>query len=423
MNMTYGVIGEHLPHSFSKIIHEKIETYSYTVKELAPSELDAFFKEKNFKGINVTIPYKEAVIPYLDELDEAAKQIGAVNTVVNENGRLIGYNTDFKGLAALVSHAKLSLAEKKVLILGTGGTSKTAKALAIASGARAVYRVSYRQCEDAILYADAYRDHADAEILINTTPCGMFPKLDSLPCDAFGNELDLSRFTKLEGVIDVIYNPIRTRLTQNATARGIVAVNGLYMLVAQAVYAAEYFQKKTYPDHLIEEIYQSVAAEKENIVLIGMPSSGKTTVGRLIAEKTNRRFVDTDEEIVKAVGKDIPTIFKEEGEKAFRRYESAVIERLSGENSLVIATGGGAILSSENRTRLRYNGKLCFLDRSLPLLTPTSDRPTASDKNAIEKRFAERYPLYCQAADEIIAADGTPDTVAAAIVSHYIKKD
>ena len=422
--MNYGVIGEHLPHSFSKIIHEKIEPYSYIIREVARDELPSFMEEKAFDGINVTIPYKEAVIPYLDEIDPMAKAIGAVNTVVNENGKLYGYNTDFKGMRALIHRIGLTLHNKKVLILGTGGTSKTAKALANAEGARAVYRISYFESEDAISYKTAYEQNADADILINTTPCGMFPKIDTLATDENGAELDLSRFPHLEGVVDVVYNPLRTRLVQEAEGRGLPTQGGLYMLVAQAVFAAEYFTKKTYPETLIDEVFNEIVAAKETIVLIGMPASGKTTVGKLLAEKTGRQLVDTDDEIVALVGKDIPTIFREEGEARFRQYESEVIASLATRENLVIATGGGAILKAENCQKLKHNGRLYFLDRPLADLIPTVDRPTASSLEAIEARYTERYPIYTSVADiRIDAKNQTPDEVANAILRHHERKD
>lgn len=422
--MNYGVIGEHLPHSFSKIIHEKIESYSYIIREVAKEELDSFMREKDFQGINVTIPYKEAVIPHLDFIDPMAKAIGAVNTVVNENGKLYGYNTDFKGMRALISRIGLSLSGKKVLILGTGGTSKTAKALANAEGAASVYRISYFESEDAISYKTAYECHADADILINTTPCGMFPKIDTIATDENGAALDLARFPHLEGVVDVVYNPLRTRLVQEAEGLKLPAQGGLYMLVAQAVFAAEYFTKKTYPTSLIDEIFNEIVAKKENIVLIGMPASGKTTVGKLLADRTGRRLVDTDEEIVALTGKDIPTVFREEGESAFRDYESRVIASLATEENLVIATGGGAILKAENCLKLKHNGSLYFLDRPLDSLIPTADRPTASSREAITARYHERYPIYTAVCDHRIDASAmTPDEVASAILIHHERKD
>jgi len=417
--MKYGVIGEHLPHSFSKLIHERLESYTYDICEIAPDQLCAFMTARDFCGINVTIPYKEKVIPFLDHIDPLAKAIGAINTVVNENGRLYGYNTDVLGLKALIEKLGLSLKGKKVLILGMGGTAKTAKALAQNEGAKEVHLISHREAPDAISYTDAYRHHSDAEILIHTTPCGMFPKIHSLATDENGKPLSLDAFQKLEGVVDVVYNPLRTTLVQEAKARNIAAIGGLYMLVAQAVYAAAYFTKKTYPPSVIDEIYHELLSEKENIVLIGMPSSGKTTVGKALAELTGRELVDTDDEIVRYCGKTIPEIFETEGEAAFRNIEAEIIASLATRTSCIVATGGGAILRDDNLKTLRYNGRLYFLDRPLPHLTPTADRPTAQNKAALEKRYRERYPRYLAASDRVIEAKDLPEALAEDILHHH----
>lgn len=417
--MKYGVIGERLPHSFSKIIHERLDSYTYDLHEIAPDKLDRFMTAREFTGINVTVPYKEKVIPYLDEIDPLAKAIGAVNTVVNKNGKLYGYNTDILGLKALIDTLGLSLKGKKVLILGAGGTAKTARALSEREGAREICLVHRRQTPDTVSYENAYRLHADADILIHTTPGGMFPKLHTLPTDENANNFSLDAFPKLEGVIDVVYNPLRTTLVQQAKAKGITAVGGLYMLVAQAVYAAAYFTDKTYPTTVIDEIYQELLCEKENIVLIGMPSSGKTTVGNALAKLTGRKFIDTDEELIKRVGKPIPEIFESEGEEAFRRYEAETIASLAAENNAIIATGGGAILREDNLLNLRYNGRLYFLDRPLSQLTPTADRPTASDTAALENRYRERYPKYLAASDSVIEATATPKKLALTILQRH----
>lgn len=417
--MKYGVIGEHLPHSFSKLIHERLESYTYDICEIAPDALDDFLKARDFCGINVTIPYKERVIPYLDVIDPLAKTIGAINTVVNQNGKLYGYNTDILGLKALIEKLGLSIKGKKVLILGTGGTAKTAKALANHEGASEVYLISHNQAPDAISYTDAYRHHSDAEILIHTTPCGMFPNIHTRATDENGIPLSLDAFKNLEGVVDVVYNPLRTTLVQEAKARNIAAIGGLYMLVAQAVYAAAYFTEKEYPTSIIDEIYHELLSKKENIVLIGMPSSGKTTVGKTLAALTGRKLYDTDTEIVNRVQKSIPEIFKSEGESAFRRYEAEAIASLAPITNAIIATGGGAILQEDNLENLRYNGRLYFLDRPLSLLTPTADRPTAQDKAALEKRYRERYPRYLAAADRVIEAKDLPEAIAKDILHRH----
>lgn len=411
--MIYGCIGEHLPHSFSKIIHEKIEDYDYILKELTPNEVAPFLCEKEFSGINVTIPYKETVIPYLDETDSAAKTIGAVNTVVNRDGKLYGYNTDYAGLAALISKTGLLLKGKKVLIIGRGGTAKTAHAVCEDGGAREVFHITRAG------YRTAYEKHHDAEIVINTSPCGMFPKIDTMPCDAENTPFSFDAFPSLEGVIDVVYNPLRTRFVLEAQKRGLVAEGGLYMLVAQAVFAASHFTGKTYPTTLIDAVFHSLLAEKENIVLIGMPGSGKTTLSKILSENLGYPVIDTDAMIVDKIGMPIGDYFKKYGEKAFRDVESEVIQKVAGLTSTVIATGGGAVLKEENVTALKQNGRLYFLDRPLDSLIPTADRPTASNAEAIKRRYQERYAIYTACADEVIKDFSSPEITAQTILTRH----
>ena len=254
--MDYGLIGEKLPHSFSKEIHEQLGYYQYSLKELKAEELESFILQKNFKAINVTIPYKQAVMPYLDEIDPDALAIGAVNTIVNRDGVLYGYNTDFGGMKALIEHAGVVMKYKKVLILGTGGTSLTARAVCERMGAKEILRVSRRETDGAITYEQAYADHSDADVILNATPCGMFPKI-------FDSPIDITKFPNLSGVIDVIYNPLQTRLILSARERGIDAEGGLYMLVAQAILAAERFLgKKLDVVKLTNQIYDKIYFEK-----------------------------------------------------------------------------------------------------------------------------------------------------------------
>ena len=412
--MLYGCIGEKLGHSFSKEIHNMIATYSYELKEIPSDKVDDFMREKSFLGINVTIPYKEKVMPHLYEIDEGAMAIGAVNTVVNRGGRLFGYNTDFWGMKKLLEHAGITLQDKKVAILGTGGTSKTAKAVARHLGAKEILTVSRRKDAGTIVYDELYQKHKDVEVIINTTPVGMFPNADVSP-------LDLSFFKMLSGVCDAVYNPLSTHLICQAKKRGIPAEGGLYMLVAQAVRASEIFMDTVYDDALLENIYKKILSKKKNIVLIGMPACGKTTVGQQIAKTLGRPFTDTDELVVLTGGESIPDIFAKYGEKEFRRRESAVIKHASTLLGNVIATGGGAVINQSNVNNLMQNGHIFFLDRSLSLLLPTEDRPLGSTKEAIEKRYNERYDIYCASCHTHIDADQDVETVANTIIEEFLK--
>lgn len=397
--MKYGCIGETLKHSFSKEIHEALANYTYELKELTPDQVGAFMKERNFKAINVTIPYKQTVLPFLDEISPQAKKIGAVNTIVCKGDKLYGYNTDFFGLRALILRQKVSLAGKKVLILGSGGTARTAKAVAEDLGAGEIYVVS-RGGREGISYDTAAKEHGDASFIINTTPCGMYPKLDECP-------ISLNDFPSLEGLVDAIYNPLRTRLVQEAQKRGITAEGGLYMLVAQAAYAVELFLDCKIRKKRIEAVYSSLLKQKENIVLIGMPGCGKTTVGKLLSKRLCKPIYDTDQLITAESGRAPHEWIEQEGEARFREIESCMIaEKVAPLTAAVIATGGGAILRDENVDYLKMNGKLIFLDRPLDRLVATGDRPLSSDREKLERRFHERYPLYCKTADLTVRNKG-----------------
>jgi shikimate dehydrogenase len=409
--MKYGLIGEHLPHSFSKEIHARIADYTYELHEIEKGKLDDFMKAKDFIAINVTIPYKKDVIPYLAKIDEKAKKIGAVNTIVNRGGELFGYNTDFFGMCALIQRIGLDFKNKKVAVLGTGGTSNTAVAVCEALGARETVVVGRTAKNGAVSYEDLYRDHTDADILINTTPCGMYPYPDGNEHIA-GTPVDLSRFPRLKGVADAVYNPLRTNFVMDASERGLPAEGGLYMLVAQAVAAAEKFMDRAVDPAITDRIFREIRASKENIVLSGMPGSGKSTVGKHLAEALNRKFIDTDEEIVKRAGKEITEIFAEIGNEGFRKLEAEVIACVSRENQgAVIATGGGAILRDDNVRALKRNGKIYFLNRPLENIVPTADRPLALDRAALEARFRERYARYLSTCDkEIKTAESVSET-------------
>ena len=390
--MEYGLIGRKLGHSFSKTLHNLIGNYDYELKEIEPDNLKDFMLKKDFKAINVTIPYKQDVIPFLAEIDPKAQKIGAVNTVVNKNGKLLGYNTDFSGLRSLILKNNMELCGKKVLILGSGGTSKTALAVAEDLGASKIYRLSRQSTEGFITYTQAYKCHTDAEVIINTTPCGMYPNIGE-------SAIDISKFPHLEAVVDAVYNPLSSALVVEARNRGIKTTGGLYMLISQGVFASELFLDKKYPETLVEDIFESILKEKQNIVLIGMPASGKTTVGKALAESLGRSFFDSDEEIVKREGIAVSEIFAVKGEEYFRKCESEVIKELSALQSSVIATGGGAVLNPRNTDLLKENGKIFFLDRNLDDIAATPDRPLSSTREDLEKRYKERYPIYCASAD------------------------
>lgn len=410
--MRYGLLGEVLGHSFSKSIHNTLGGYSYDLIEVKRDDLGSFIKARNFTGLNVTIPYKETIIPYLDQIDEAAKEIGAVNTILNKNGSLHGYNTDFYGMRKLIAHAKISLKGKKVIILGTGGTSKTSYAVAKSLGAVEILRVSRYSGDGVITYEELYSNHFDADVIINTTPVGMHPNSDKSP-------IEIDKFTSLCGVIDAVYNPIRTPLVLEAKKRKIRAEGGLYMLVAQAVRASEIFLDKKYEEKTVDRIMRRITREKENIVLIGMPASGKSTVGKILEKKLGKRLIDTDKVIEARAHKSISRIFADEGEEYFRNLEAEVIKEISMENGIIIATGGGSVLRPESVDNLKKNGKLYFVDRPLSQLIPTASRPLASNATDIEKRYNERYIIYSSVCDLRIDSNTSAPMTADKIIADY----
>ena len=386
------LIGEKLIHSFSGQIHALLGLYDYQLKPLSSEEFHLFMEKRDFDGLNITIPYKRDVIKYLDFLSPEARLCGAVNTVVNREGKLSGFNTDFLGLKGLFSHFAISPEGKKALILGSGGTSQTAFQVLKSLGAGEIYRVSRGEKEDCITYKEAAEKHGDAEILVNTTPCGMYP-------DNQGILVDLEQFSSLSAVVDVVYNPLKTRLVLEAEKRGIPSFGGLFMLISQAVYAAQIFTGREDLLTEIPSLYEKVKKEKENIVLVGMPGSGKSTLGKALSEKLEKKFVDSDAEIEKEAGMTISEIFETYGEGEFRRREKDVIARLSRENSLVIATGGGAPTFTENVENLRQNGLLLFLDADPKTLVATSDRPLSRTKEALFSLYKKRYQIYLDCAD------------------------
>lgn len=392
--MEYGLLGEHLPHSFSKIIHEKFGKYNYELKELSLDGFKKFMQAKKFKGINITIPYKETALDFVDEIDESAKAIGAINTVINKNGTLIGFNTDYLGLKLLIEKNNITIKNKKIVILGSGGTSKTAYTVAKNLGAKEIIKVSRSKKDNTCSYEELEKLHNNADVLFNTTPVGMYPNNEE-------SIIDLNIFHNLNAVIDVIYNPLKTTLLINAENKGIKAVSGLYMLVAQAAFAADMFLEDESIIPKIDNVYKELLNEKTNIVLIGMPASGKSTIAKELSKKLNRSFVDTDALIVEKYGA-ISDIFEKYGEEHFRSIETKIIKEVSSLSGIIIATGGGAVLKEENIRALKQNGKLYFLNRPLSELIPTSDRPLASDENKIKKLYNDRIDIYTNLAEEII---------------------
>ena len=414
--MEYGCIGEKLKHSFSKEIHAKLFSYNYLICEIERQNLDAFMKKRDFKAINVTIPYKTDVIPYLDFIDEVAEKIGAVNTIVNKNGKLYGYNTDFSGLRALILKNSIEISGKKVLILGSGGTSKTAVAVCESLGASTVLKVSRKAQDGFITYEQAKTVHNDADVIINTTPVGMYPNIDGVP-------IDVADFKKLSGVVDAVYNPLCTRLVLDAKSQGIKATGGLYMLVSQAVFAAEKFTDSKIPIEKIDEVYNEILLSKKNIVLVGMPSSGKSTIGSALADRLGMNFVDTDTLVVDMEKRSIPEIFENFGEEYFRTVESKAVLEAAKCSNTVIATGGGVILNPHNTELLRQNGKIYFLDRPIDELLVTDDRPLSKNKEKLQKLYNQRYELYLEAADYNLRCDFDVEKNINTIKEDFLKCD
>lgn len=412
--MQYGLIGEKLSHSFSKEIHESLESYTYELCEIARENLANFLQKREFSAINVTIPYKKEVIPHLDEVSTVAGELQAVNCIINKGGRLYGYNTDYFGMRDLILRSGIDLSGKKVLILGTGGTSRTSTLVCKDLGANKIIRVSRSENDFAITYEEAYKNHLDADVIINTTPVGMYP-------DCYNSPIDLNKFNNLSAVLDAVYNPICTQLVLDAKSKGVYAEGGLYMLVSQAVHAVELFIDTKFEKTKTDEIFNKILKEKENIVLIGMPSCGKTTIGKILAQKLSRELIDIDDEIVKHIGCEIAEFFKTHTEKEFRDTETQITKEISKKNGVIIATGGGCVLRDENTRALRQNGKLYFLDRDLSNLTPTDSRPLATKKEAMEKLYKERYGIYTSKCDCRIDGNLTPQVEANLIEKEFYK--
>ena len=400
--MEYGLIGEKLGHSYSHMIHARLADYRYELKEVAPERLDAFIEARNFRGLNVTIPYKQAVMKHCAELSPEAMEVGSVNTlIVRPDGSLFGHNTDIDGFIYMLRRGEIDPAGAKAVILGSGGTSLTARAALTRLGAREIVTVSRKGPVD---YAALYAEHADAEILVNATPVGMYPKNGASP-------VELDRLPNVRGVADVIYNPEKTALILAAQAKSIPAVSGLSMLVAQAREAAELFAGHAIPAGRVEDIVSEIGAQTLNLILVGMPGCGKSTLGQAVAAALQREFVDCDAEIVRRAGKSIPEIFAQDGEGAFRALESGVLADVCRGHGLVISTGGGAVLRAENRDAMRQNGRVCLIRRALALL-PRDGRPLSASENAVARLWEARRAAYETAADFPVENDGTVEAAA-----------
>ena len=388
----YCLIGKRLDYSYSKVVHNKLG-YDYDLIEVKEEDLASFVLSRRYKGFNVTIPYKKAVMPYLDEISEEAQALGVVNLVMQEGDKLVGYNMDIRGMEYALDRTGVCLKGKKVLILGSGNTSLTAEYLAKERQAGEIIKIS-RGGENN--YENLHL-HADASYLINTTPVGTYPANEDCL-------IDLSLFPALEGVQEVIYNPFKTRLAMQAEARKLPVATGLDMLVGQAIYSEEKFSGKAPNRADADRVVKEILAEERNIVLIGMPSCGKSTVGRALAARLGREFKDSDDEIVKAHG-EIPAIFANEGEENFRFYESEVLSDLTKKHRLVIATGGGAVEKQRNLLNMRQNGVIVYLTRDLNRLTDEG-RPL-SQGGKIHELYLRRAPIYQKAADVTVANEGS----------------
>lgn len=399
--MKCGLLGRKLGHSYSPQIHSHLGSYPYDLFEKEPDQLADFLKHGDFTGLNVTVPYKKEVIPYLDELSPLAKKLGAVNTIVRRGGKLIGHNTDYFGFVSMVEKSGLSVAGKKCLVFGSGGVSKpTVAALEEMGGIVTIVSHKENTPENLI-------QHRDTAIIANTTPVGMYPNVQKSP-------VDLDHFPNLEGVLELIFNPARTQLMLDAENRGIVAMNGLLMLVAQAKEAAEWFTGAAISDEKITQIHEILRRQMENIILIGMPGSGKSTVGALLAEKTGKKLMDADTYLIEKAGRSIPEIFASDGEAGFRALETAVLAELGKQSGLIIATGGGCVTREENYPLLHQNGTIFCLNRDVHKL-PTDGRPLSQTTN-LEEIYRVRRPLYDRFADYHIDSNGSVDAAADAIL-------
>ena len=397
--MIYGLIGEKLGHSYSKGIHEQLADYTYNLIELSREQLDVFMKEKKFAALNVTIPYKQTVIPYLDKLDDKAKKVGAVNTIVNRDGKLTGYNTDYYGFAYMLDYYGITISDRKVVVLGNGGASQAIQAVLKDKQAKEIVVVD-PYSEQAISYDECYQKHLDAQVIVNTSPVGMYPKNEGIP-------VDLSKFSALESVADIVYNPLKTKLIVEAEKLQLKTTCGLMMLVAQAKQAVEIFTGKTLDDACIAQITYALMKEKQNIVLIGMPSCGKTTIAKELAKQLPYTIVDIDEMVEKQQGCTIAEIFAKHGETVFRDLETSCVKEYAKGSCLILSTGGGVIKKAENMDALKQNGIIVYIQRDLDLLVSDATRPLSKSKEAIAELYKERKALYEMYSDIVVENNQT----------------
>lgn len=404
----YGLLGEHLPHSFSPQIHNALGNNDYSLFEVQPEKLENFMTRHNFSGINVTIPYKKTVIPYINVLSPESEKIGAVNTITVRDGKLYGDNTDYFGFVYMLEKSGISVQGKKTLVLGGGGASATVQTVLRDFGAKEVIVVDLNTENN---YDNIYL-HFDSEIIVNTTPVGMYPNnLKSL--------VNLDDFKNLCGVLDVVYNPLKTKLILEAEERNIPCASGLSMLVAQAKKSHEIFFDTKLDTSVCKKIEKNLQMEMCNIVLVGMAGCGKSTVGAALSKILNKEIVDTDEMVESAENMPIPEIFAEKGEEYFRRCENTAIELAGKEKSQIIATGGGAVTRPENYKPLKQNGIIVFINRNADLL-PSNGRPL-SQMHGVKALYEKRMPLYRSFADIEIDGNGTVDEVAERIAKELEK--
>lgn len=391
----FGLLGRKLGHSRSPEIHAALGDYEYRLIEIEPEAVGSFLAAREFAGLNVTVPYKRTVIEFLDELTDRAREIGSVNTVLIRDGRLIGDNTDAYGFEYMLRRGNVDVSGKKVIVLGSGGASAAVKYVLRKCGAEEIVTMTHAENN----YENISR-HSDADVLVNTTPVGMWPSCDETPLpDTFDCLVNLS------AVLDIVANPLRTSLMLDAEREGITNVGGLHMLVAQAAEASRLFVGVSHNEDDVEKIVSEVAADMSNIVLVGMPGCGKSSVGKKLADLTGRKFIDSDELIVERAGKTIPEIFSDDGEDEFRRIESEVLRDVMSAAGQVVATGGGCVTRDENYNTLRRSGTVVYIERRTKLLS-RSGRPLSEGAD-LDRMFEARRGLYAKFADITVKNDKT----------------